>query len=211
MACAKNAKSTSVPFIPPECASWFEGKDFTQDWLNKKLGAWLAPLEPLIDRQCEILDVGSFEGRSAVAFLEYLPKSNVTTIDLFNSPDTERRCRRNLSTYGERATIVKGRAAAILDQFVWEQKCFDVIYLDAGKRPFNTLAQSCLAWSLLRIGGIVIWDDLIWKPQIPDSERPGPGQGIEMFAEIFADCFTELHRQQQLIVKKTSDWPRPAA
>lgn len=193
------------PSLPPECARWFEGKEFTSDWLSTKLASWVQTLSALRGTARAVLDIGSYEGRSAIAFLELFPQASVTSIDLFDSTEVEARFDRNLTPYGERIVKIKSRAVPALDRLRSERQSFDAIYLDAGKRRDETLAQSTLAWPLLRTGGILIWDDLVWKPHLPDDRRPGPG--IELFAKMFAGCLEELHRDKQLIVRKTSDWP----
>jgi predicted O-methyltransferase YrrM len=97
-----------------------------------------------------------------------LPNSRVTTVDCFDLPGVEERCRRNLAPYGSRAEIIKMDAAAALKSL--SDRRFDVIYLDAAKSPHDAFAQSALAWPLLKVGGVIIWDDLLWKA--PPSGSP---------------------------------------
>jgi hypothetical protein len=88
---------------------------------------------------------------------------------------------------------------------------FDVIYLDAAKSPHNAFAQSALAWPLLKVGGVIIWDDLLWEgpsewePAIRSGE--GPGRGILLFCSTFKPCLKVLHKGYQLIARKTDEWP----
>jgi len=117
----------------------------------------------------------------------------------------EARCRRNLAPYGDRVRVIKARAAGALDELYAERRLFDVVYLDAGKRPGGVMARSVLAWSLLRHDGIFIWDDLTWGAGRPELERPA--LGIKVFCNAFGSCMTILHRQSQLIVRKTAEWP----
>jgi predicted O-methyltransferase YrrM len=84
-------------------------------------------------------------------------------------------------------------------------KSFDVIYLDAEKTRHGAFAHSALAWPLLKFGGILIWDDLLWEEQRPHDQRPGPG--IELFRSTFKSCLSVLHQDWQLIARKTREWP----
>lgn len=190
-----------------EWEAWFEGKDFTTDWLTNKLDPWLKCLAPLRAKRDKkaILELGPFEGRSTVAMLEMFPDSHVTTVDTFQLGDSEDRFDRNLAPYGERCEKIKGRAVPAMDSLRRKKKTFDLIYLDAGKRRDDAFVQSVSAWTLLNVGGYAIWDDLTWKPDADPEDRPGPA--IDTFAELFKPCLVELHRGKQLIVRKVSAWP----
>jgi predicted O-methyltransferase YrrM len=156
-------------------------------------------------RVVSVLEVGAFEGRSAVAFLEYLPHASVTTIDTFPDPPVEARFDANVASYGERLTKVKGRALGALERLKAKNVEFDVVYLDAAKRRSDAFAHSAAAWPLLAIGGILIWDDLAWHPEDPPANRPEPG--IRLFCDAFGDCMEIIHEGWQMIVRKRAEWP----
>jgi predicted O-methyltransferase YrrM len=200
----KNAPS--APIVKGEWLHWFEDKEFTSDWLTQQLPHWFPVLAPFRDRAVQVLDVGSFEGRSSIVFLEYLPLSTVTTIDIFWNAEFEGRFDRNLASYADRVYKIKGRAAHILDDFYAKGRKFDVIYLDAAKRRDEVFAQSALAWPLLNVGGVLIWDDLLWERERPAEERPE--YGIRHFCAAFAETLNILHDGYQMIVIKTQAWPK---
>lgn len=189
----------------PRWADWFAGKALTKNWLGNRLVHWFGPLAPMRDKPCRVLEIGSYEGRSAIAFLEYLPLCRLTTVDIFIDPEVEARFDRNMAVYGERVTKITGRAIPVMEKMLDDRVRFDVIYLDTGKNRAASFANSAIAWPLLRVGGVLIWDDLLWGPERPDDSRPGPG--IRMFAEMFADCLDVLHEGEQMIVMKTANWP----
>jgi predicted O-methyltransferase YrrM len=206
----RQATKPGGPAQPEEAArfaAWFAGKEFTTDWVTGKLPSWLAALDGIRQKPdtVHVLEVGSYEGRSAVAFLEMMPQCRITAIDTFPKEDIEARFDLNLSGYGDRCTKIKGRAIGALDSLRQERASFDIIYLDAGKIPEDTFVQSALAWSLLKQGGVLIWDDLTWKRDNPPHERPATA--IELFANAFGPALEVLHRGRQLIVRKKADWP----
>lgn len=201
------AQASELPG-PADTQRWFEGKELTADWLGAKLATWLPVLAPMRTRAVNVLELGSYEGRSAIAFLEFLPLANVVTVDFFPDAEVEARCRRNLAPYGERATIMKGWGSGILDELTNKKRQFDVAYIDAGKSAHGVLARSVLVWGLLKLDAIVIWDDLRWGADRPPLERPGTG--IDTFASLFGPCMTVLLRQRQLIARKTAEWPMAA-
>lgn len=199
----------------PNVAAWFEGKTFTTDWLGSKLNPWLAALAPFRDMPVQVLELGAFEGRSAIAFLEYLPLSHVSSVDRFifvnkhadgsDGLTVEDRFDANLKSYGSRITKIKGSVLSVLDDLTRNRARFDVIYIDAGKQRDSVFANTAAAWPLLKVDGIIIWDDLDWGSKLPSADRPG--DAIRLFAKSFAPCLHILHQRSQLIARKTSDWP----
>src|SRR5690606_32234229 len=112
----------------------------------------------------------------------------------------------NLSSFGDRMTKIKGAAAAALDQMRTKGKSFDVVYLDAGKQRDGVFGLSALAWPLLRVGGILIWDDLKWGAGKSDKDRPE--SAIRLFCSSFSNAIDILHDDRQMIVRKSADWQR---
>src|SRR5690606_5791855 len=121
---------SSAAVVLPETAeietrSWFEGKRFTSDWLTPKLQPWLTNLAAIRDNPAQVLDVGSYEGRSCVTFLSLLPKCTVIAIDTFASDDVtlksdepsevEDRFDYNIAPFAGRVRKLKDRAANALD------------------------------------------------------------------------------------------------
>lgn len=199
----------------PDIAAWFEGKSFTTDWLGSKLEPWFAALAPFRETPVKVLELGAFEGRSAIAFLEYLPQSHVSSVDRFlfvnkhadgkDGLTVEDRFDANVKPYGSRITKIKGSVLTVLDDLTRSHSKFDVIYIDAGKQRDGVFANTAAAWPLLNVDGILIWDDLDWGSKLPSANRPG--DAIRLFAQTFAPCLDILHQRSQLIVRKTSDWP----
>ena len=195
---------TATP-AEPIWREWFSDKELTKNWLGEKLIFWFDALAPLRDKPSNLLEVGSYEGRSAIAFLEYLPRCHLTAVDIFVDPNVEARFDRNMRRYGSRVTKIKDRAAPTMDRMLKERVLFDVIYLDTGKSKSVSFVYSALAWPLLRTGGVIIWDDLIWGQDRPEDDQPGAG--IRLFADMFSDCLDVLHKGKQLIARKTGVWP----
>ncbi len=199
----------------PDFSVWFEGKEFSNDWLSKKVIPWFTALAPWRQAPAEVLEVGSYEGRSAIMFLSYLPQSRVTCVDTFGLEDVtadtdggqivEQRFDSNLLPFGERVIKIKGTAATALDRMRGERASYDIIYLDADKQRDGVFALTALAWPLLRVNGILIWDDLRWGGGKADAERPE--SAIRLFCSAFSRSLSVLHDDRQMIIRKTSDWP----
>lgn len=200
------SESRSTSSVSPE-------PEFTEDWTTSKLDLWLPILEPLRDLPLRILEAGTFEGRTARAFLDYMPNSSITCIDIFKSPEVEQRFDRNLAPYGDRVTKMKGAATVMLERKRKQRAAFDLVYLDCAKERTGAFVVSTLGWHLLKVGGIIIWDDLNWGRQRTAAKRAEPGS--KLFIRTFWQSMEVLHHPDrtkkwsgQFIARKTNDdWP----
>jgi Methyltransferase domain len=195
----------SVP--EADWSRWFEGKVFTHpDYVSCEIGVWTRALSPLRGRAAEVLEVGSLEGRSALFFLNYLRGSRITCIDPFPE-DRERVFDANLAAFTGRVEKLKSFSLPGLVRLRNAARKFDVIYIDGDHHREVVMLDSVLSWPMLRPGGVLMWDDYRHKTSEPAADRPGPA--IDGFLVAYAGEFEELHRQWQLIVRKTGDCPAP--
>jgi len=179
--------------------------EFSADWTSQNLPLWRETLAPVAGRPVQVLEIGSFEGRSALFFLDYLSQSHVTCIDAFFSRKYRRRFLANTRPYGKRVRVLRMLSLGGLARLTREGKRYDVVYIDGSHRRADVLSDSVAAWPLLNKQGLLIWDDYQWEPKLPDHERPK--QAIDLFLMMFAGCFDEVHRGYQILVRKTAEWP----
>jgi len=204
---AKRRKEAANEALMSEVARWFEGKDFTTDWMTRKALRWNRLLHSLRDQPADVLEVGSFEGRSAVFLLNYLPRARVTCIDFFKGVLNER-FDANLAPFRSRLTKLRGSAISHVDALARSGEMFDLIYLDAGKHRDHVLALSLLAWPLLNKRGYLIWDDYDWGLHLPPEERPR--DGIDAFLKLHEGEYKVLWNKGQVFVQRTTlPAPRP--
>jgi predicted O-methyltransferase YrrM len=184
---------------------WYEGKSFTTDWTTTNLENWTKFISPAAVRT--VLEIGSWEGRSAIFFLEYCRNCRITCIDPFFDPgwktgSGEANFDANLAGYGDRVEKIKSRSVPALDQLGVERRLFDVVYIDGSHARNDVIMDSILAWRLLDRDGLMIWDDYNMDPQLPDEDRPQ--QGIDLFLFLCADELEIVHMEYQVIVRKRS-------
>jgi predicted O-methyltransferase YrrM len=209
---------------PSIFSNWYAGKDFSSDWTSWHFPVWSLMLAHLRERPCEVLEIGSWEGRSAIFFLEFLPQSRVTCVDTFGggaenhaSPtesrqiaSIERRFDANMRSYGARAEKIKATSVAALTRLAQSSAVFDLIYVDGSHMRDDVMVDSLLAWPLLRPGGIVIWDDYAGGNDKPAAERVMPA--VEVFLAWHFGEYVELHRGYQVMVQKkpaAAEWAPP--
>jgi predicted O-methyltransferase YrrM len=188
--------------------SWFDGKEFSSDWTSGNFTMWRRVLSPLRDEPLRILEIGSWEGRSALFFLKFFERSTIVCIDTFEgTPEeaavyealgsmmrgVEDRFDRNLAAFGPRVEKRKGRSDAALAQLKQEQRRFDLAYIDGGHRYDQVLADSLGVWQMVEPGGVIIWDDYEWG----DSARP------EEQVRPAVDAFLRDHKNEHRLLAKT--------
>jgi predicted O-methyltransferase YrrM len=195
---------------------WFWRGNFTSDWIWKNYSIWRRVLAPLRDWPTRILEIGSFEGRSAVFFLKYLPRSTIVCIDTFagtaeedyvykflkqQMSAAESRFERNVAPFAARVEKIKSRSAPALDALIAEGRRFDLAYIDGGHRYDDVMTDSVAVWTMLEPAGIVIWDDYEWAPEFQPEERPKPA--IDDFLQAREGTYRLLAKGYQIIVERT--------
>ena len=174
--------------------------DFTQDWFTMRIPKWREVLKPFQGQlNIHYLEIGVFEGRSAIWMLENIlthPTARITCLDVrFNA-----RFLSNLKLSGflDKATMIKGRSQITLRTLPLNS--YDIVYIDGSHTAPDVLADAVLSWSLLKKGGIMIFDDYLWEWDLPPQERPKIA--IEAFLRIHKNELQKLHQGYQIIVKK---------
>lgn len=178
---------------------WFAGKRFSKDWVSSKIPRWVRLFNRFRANEIDVLEVGSYEGRSAIFLLNFLPLAKLTCIDLFKDP-LESRFDYNLQGYEDRLEKRKGSAYRHLDELRQSGRQFHLIYLDAGKGRDHVLAMSLITWPLLRDDGMLIWDDYQWGKDKGPEDRPH--DAIDIFLDMHADQIEILWKGSQVFVKK---------
>ena len=65
-------------------AAWYEGKRSVAIWTSGHFPICITLLERYRDIAARVLEIGSFEGRSALFFLNFFPRAHLTCIDMFD-------------------------------------------------------------------------------------------------------------------------------
>jgi predicted O-methyltransferase YrrM len=196
----------------PNAGPYRQRYEFTQDWFSERLPVWHRHVLPLRGRPLRYLEIGVFEGRSALWMLENVlthPESRLTAIDVF-SGELEARWRRNLERSGaaEKVTTIVGPSQVELRKLPLES--YDVIYIDGAHTAAAVLADGVLAWQVLKDGGLLIFDDYGWSGYPGPNERSTPDElrpkaAIDGFVTAFRNSMDLVHRDFQLLVRKKSN------
>jgi SAM-dependent methyltransferase len=172
---------------------------FTSDWFSRHIPNWELHLVPLQGQtNLQTLEIGSFEGRSALWLLEHL-NCQLTCIDPFLGAGTEIRFDHNvaLRQLTTRVTKLKGFSEDVLPNL---NQTFDLIYIDGNHSAASVLLDAVLSWRLLKPKGMMIFDDYLWQHNPRVSQRPK--LGIDLFLESIQGQFSLLHKGYQIIIQK---------
>ena len=197
-----------------EIEKWYEGKSFTSDWTSLNFPTWAELLSARRELSTSVLEIGSWEGRSALFFLNYLPKSRIVCIDTFCGgldhtskpefaeilPHIEARFDANLAEFSERVEKIKAESSIALPQLGISGRRFDVALVDGSHESPDVYSDAVLASSMLVKSGIMIFDDYEWE--LAEDPLQRPKVGIDAFLTAFASQYFVLERGYQLILEK---------
>lgn len=184
-------------------------KKFSQDWFGGNIPHWVRAFE-----LCEfgrgdplrILEIGSFEGRSALFFMTYFSSATIDCVDTWLGSDEhegelcsatlERTFRDNLE-----GTPVQMHVMTSADFFIKsESREYDIIYIDGSHRACDVLLDLVSAFSRLRKGGLLMLDDYLWK-HYSNSDH-NPCVAINSFIRIYKAQFEFIRLGYQVHLKK---------
>lgn len=188
------------------------------DWVSVRSvqwGRWLACFKglPLVRG----LEIGSFEGRSALWFMEHVltdASASLLCVDPWSYSDEQRqlvggtslparydleaafkRFVENTAAYADagRLKYQRGPSREVLNNLPLEP-VFDFAYIDGSHLASSTLEDSILAWWRLRPGGVLIWDDYRWASDQRKRKRhlARPKIAIDAFLKIYEERYELL-------------------
>ena len=127
------------PFSEAEARTWYVGKAVGYDWTSWHFPTWAKLLRAYREKPALVIEIGSWEGRSALFFLNYMPRCRVTCIDTFAGgeehraaddapemlPQLEARFDANVAAFAKRVTKIKARSTDALAELGVARKQFD--------------------------------------------------------------------------------------
>lgn len=193
--------------------------EFTTDWFGRYASYWTSlfadhgwhPGEPRT-----VIEVGSYEGRSALWMLENLlqhPQSRLYCVDTFHDredPDSYwHRFEANVlaSPHSGKVTVAASASLPFLAGFVAAGSKADFVYVDGSHRAAEVLEDLVLAFHALRPGGIIICDDYLKAAPPGDLTLGSPKLAVDAFTTIYRDRLDIPWGQPlyQLAMVKTAD------
>jgi predicted O-methyltransferase YrrM len=189
---------------------------YTKDWFNWAPQVW-SQLVPHLPGRKDFLEIGSFEGRSAVWTIENMMEDGgeIYCIDtweggaehtLEDMAGTEERFQHNITLtrkkFSNRAVVsLRSTSVEALAGLIAHKKQFDFIYIDGSHLAKDVLTDACMSWPLLKPKGFIVFDDYMWRPQGFETMQR-PKIAIDTFVNMFENELSIAHVGYQLIVRK---------
>jgi predicted O-methyltransferase YrrM len=205
---------------------------FTNNWFDALAkGVWdqlMAHHAP-----ARILEIGSYEGASACYLIDTLAPRHPIELHCIDSWEggiehqasgvapadmstVESRFHHNVALavgkHAGRAQLVvhKGYSDDCLARLlaVGKKGYFDFVYVDGSHQAADVLADAVLGFKLLKVGGIIAFDDYLWAERLPSGKDPlrCPKPAIDAFVNLnFRKLEVLSAPLYQLYVRKLSD------
>lgn len=192
------------------------------NWHERNINNWRQWLSPFKGRAINALEIGSYEGASALWQMENIltnKQARLTCVDTWQGSDehkkyawdcfdmnayTEKFFDHNLRPFVDSGRVIKKRGTSmeILQQLKTEQEKFDFIYVDGSHHADDVYRDGVAAFELLNPGGIIIFDD--YDESFYDNPEHNPKAAVDRFVREFSSKLTILGSGRQYCIKKTT-------
>ena len=180
--------------------------EFTNNWFDVTArGLWDALLPGIGPER--ILEIGSYEGASTCYLIDKFGRTQdleIHCIDTWQGgiehgdvdmTQVEQRFGRNIAfaTRGASTNVKivthRGSSDEMMVKLLSTGKrdYFDFIYIDGSHQAPDVLADAVLGFRLLRVGGVIAFDDYTWTEGLPYGADPvrTPKWAIDSFTNIY--------------------------
>lgn len=175
---------------------------YTQDFVTHHTPKWEKWLAEFKGQPEHGLEIGTFEGRGAIWFMENIlthPAARLTCIDNFTTlGNSKSRLLYNLKD-AKVEDRVKLLEISSLDA-VLPKNHYAFAYVDGDHRQEPVLHDALLAFYSVRPGGIIMFDDYLKPIGGPKLQVK---KGVDAFLTVFCDSIDVIHQAYQVCVRRT--------
>jgi predicted O-methyltransferase YrrM len=175
---------------------------YSQDYVTGHTHNWTEALRHLMGKPDVLgLEIGAFEGRSTRWFLENVvtgPKARLVVID----PVPRATFHANVADLAVRMDYLREMSQVALRDRRFVPGSFDFAYIDGDHSARAVLEDSVLVWRLLKPGGVLLWDDYLWKAENTADPLRSPRPAIDAFLALHAGDYDVLLCDWQYIIKR---------
>ena len=185
-------------------------KKFKDKWFinNFEVFNYFLPNNKKID--FKYLEIGSYEGMSALNVLTYYSNVKAKLIDIWDTPNfnsnpitgdffnIENNFDYNLNEF-KNYKKVKSDSIIALRNIIRNKEFFDYIYIDGSHNGEDVLVDAIESFKILKINGIMIFDDVL---QFDQNRKYQVYEGLTYFLKMYSCEIKILYLQNILIIKK---------
>lgn len=171
--------------------------------------------------ELHFMEIGSYEGRSTTWFLQnfmknekstitcldpWLPYSQVDNKDVeFNLNGVKNTFLHNIKATGQdkQVRIKEGFSnTSLFDKEVRDRQ-YDLIFIDGNHTSKFVLEDAVLSWGLLKVGGIMVFDDYKWR--LDERITLRPKMAADNFVQAYGDYLKVVYNGYRLGVQKIKE------
>jgi predicted O-methyltransferase YrrM len=193
---------------------------YSQDWFTHNTTNFsdcTTRLQEKFGEVKSILEIGCYEGRGTCWMLENMlsDSGTIICIDPFMGVDNgqadptirdqilEGRFNHNVNLSKkstQTVSVIPTVSYTALATLISANIQFDFIYVDGDHTGEGALTDACMAWGLLRQGGIMLFDDYFWDHMPDVLDRPKAA--IDAFMNTFTRRFKVTTVGYQIAIQK---------
>jgi predicted O-methyltransferase YrrM len=198
--------------------------EFTNNWFEATAKPIWDQLIPNINPR-KILEIGSFEGASTCYLIQKLSNEplEIHCVDTWEGGEehqsgqsceydmvgVEKLFHKNIDVVKNKNVdlyLHKGFSDVEMSKLVSGNyiNYFDFVYIDGSHAASDVLCDAVLGFRLLKIGGVMVFDDYIWHTQSKDLHQ-SPKLAIDSFVNLYWTKLEITTTPCQLIVQKISN------
>jgi hypothetical protein len=185
----------------------FSTIDQNHKWFCNNLNFLSSSFKDIISIK-NILEIGSYEGRSAIFFLNNFIYSNIHCIDTWSGSDEhdnfdfsviEKNFDSNTSRFQSNNRLKKFKMNSN-EFFLSNSKKYDLIFVDGDHSSDQVKIDIENSWKVLNKGGYLILDDYMWW--FYKDLKKNPSSSINNFIVDHISEISSLKIWHQIIIKK---------
>ena len=155
----------------------------------------------------DILEIGSYEGRSAIFFLNYFTNSKISCVDTWQGSDEhnktfmnkiEENFNYNLEKYANRSIKYKNTSDKFFEN---NRKSFDLIYIDGSHHSDQVLKDAENSKKNLNKNGYLLFDDYNFR-YAGYKQNENVLNAVNKFIDMNSSSFKKIYIYTQVLLKK---------
>lgn len=177
---------------PSEMLTWLEKQTHLRTnygrMLSGSVQGELLKLLVEISRAKRVLEIGSFTGYSSTCMALGLPEDgSIDALELNDELEDLMREAWDKAGVEDKIKLHIGDACQTLESFSDRLQHYDLVFIDANKREYCRYYE--LVFPLLKVGGIIIADDVLWDGKVYEENPSSDAQtqGLLRFNDMVAE------------------------
>ncbi len=184
----------------------FKSEDISKKWFTNNL--YFIKKNLANTKIKNLLEIGSYEGRSALFFLDLFKITKISCVDTWSGSDEhkdinfhaiENNFDLNTKSFKEKKTLLKFKMTS--DEFFKQNKNkFDFIYVDGDHAKDQVYKDLINSWSILNSNGFLLIDDYMWW-YFKDLKK-NPASAVNSFINKYFDQVRKIVIWHQVLLQK---------